>query len=53
MPLEIEHVCPSCAGESTFYRSASTNLHLGEKTKWYCVECDFGLVRINGIDSTD
>ncbi len=52
MSLEIQHECPECEGEQTFWRSASTNLHLGEKTKWRCSECEFGFVRINGdIDS--
>lgn len=52
MSLEMQHDCPRCGGERTFYRSASTNLHIGLKTKWYCSECDYGLVRIDGdIDS--
>jgi rubredoxin len=52
MSLEITHACPSCGPDATFYRAASTTLHLGEKTKWYCTECDYGFVRINGIDSS-
>lgn len=52
MGLEIEHDCPTCGTERTFWRTASTNLHLGEKTKWRCSECSFGFVRIDGIDST-
>ncbi|MFC7046471.1 hypothetical protein ACFQH6_14605 [Halobacteriaceae archaeon GCM10025711] len=52
MSLEMEHECPECGTERTFYRSASTSLHLGTKTKWYCTECDYGLILINGIDST-
>lgn len=48
MSLEIEHHCPQCGGRETFWRSASTNLHLGLKTKWRCSECDYGLVRIDG-----
>ena len=51
MSLEIEHECPSC-DNTTFYRSASTQLHLGEKTKWYCTECDYSFVIINGIDTS-
>jgi len=52
MSLEIQHECPECGSEQTFWRSASTNLHLGEKTKWHCSECDYALVRIDGdIDS--
>jgi len=53
MTEKLEHECPECGAEREFYQAASTELHLGEKTKWYCPECDFGLVRINGdIDST-
>ncbi len=54
MSLEITHPCPSCGPKTTFYRAASTTLHLGEKTKWYCTEseCDYGFVKINGIDSS-
>jgi len=52
MGQEIRHECPQCDAEQTFYRAASTELHLGEKTKWFCTECDYGIVRINGdIDS--
>jgi transposase-like protein len=51
MSLEIEHECPSC-DNTTFYRSASTELHLGEKTKWYCTECDYSFVIIDGIDTS-
>gem|GEM_PF-216645 len=52
MSLEIEHACPKCEGDQTFYRAASTMLHLGEKTKWRCTECDYGFIKINGIDSS-
>jgi len=53
MSLEIEHECPQCGGTETFYRSASTTLHLGEKTKWRCTECGYGFVKIDGdIDSS-
>jgi len=52
MSLELDHECPECETERSFYRAASTTLHLGEKTKWRCPECDFGFVRINGdVDS--
>lgn len=53
MASDLEHHCPDCDEEQTFYRAASTTLHLGEKTKWYCPECGFGFVTINGIDSTE
>lgn len=54
MARELNHDCPDCEAEQTFYRAASTLLHLGLKTKWYCPECDFGFVMIDDeIDSTD
>ncbi|MFC6904010.1 hypothetical protein [Halalkalicoccus tibetensis] len=49
---ELDHDCPDCGDERTFYRAASTTLHLGEKVKWHCPDCDYGFVRINGIDSS-
>lgn len=48
MALELEHYCPACGEDRLFYRSASMCLHLGEKTKWDCPECDFGFVRVDG-----
>jgi len=51
MSLEISHDCPDCDTEETFYRAASTTLHLGEKTKWRCTTCSYTFVKINGIDS--
>jgi len=53
MALEIERDCPDCGDVQTFWRSAMTELHLGQKTKWHCAECDFGLVRVNGIESAE
>jgi predicted RNA-binding Zn-ribbon protein involved in translation (DUF1610 family) len=52
MAMELEHHCPDCGEERTFWRVASTQLHLGEKTKWRCPACEFGLIRIGEIDST-
>ncbi|WP_436344227.1 DUF7838 family putative zinc beta-ribbon protein [Natronorubrum sp. FCH18a] len=56
MAMELDHECPDCGGERTFYRAASTTLHLGEKVKWHCPDCDYGFVRIgdNGtaVDSS-
>jgi len=46
MPLELERDCPNC-GADTFWRTASTMVHLGEKVKWECTECDYGFVRID------
>lgn len=55
MALEMDHSCPRCGTEQTFYRTASMTIHLGEKTKWRCPECEYGFVRIDdgaGIDSS-
>ncbi|WP_330630880.1 DUF7838 family putative zinc beta-ribbon protein [Halocatena halophila] len=51
MSLEIEHTCPECASVTTFYRTASTLVQLGEKTKWSCTDCDYGFVKIGEIES--
>ena len=51
MSLALDHDCPNC-GPQEFYRAASTRIHLGEKTKWHCPDCDYGFVRINGIDTS-
>lgn len=51
MSLEREQRCPKCEEDVTFYRSASTTMHLGEKTKWRCPECEYGFIEINGISS--
>lgn len=51
----MEHECPRCGGVRTFWRTASTELHLGEKTKWRCPECDYGFILIDDeadIDSS-
>ncbi|MFB6218957.1 MAG: hypothetical protein ABEH77_07240 [Halobacteriaceae archaeon] len=54
MAIETERECPSCGEETTFYRTASTELHLGEKTKWYCEACEHRVVRIDGaVDTAD
>jgi len=54
MALELDHYCPVCEEDRTFWRAASTTLHLGEKTKWRCPECNYGFVRIDDdIDSSD
>ncbi|MFW6003588.1 MAG: hypothetical protein ACOCPT_04120 [Halanaeroarchaeum sp.] len=52
MASEMEHYCPDCEADRTFKKSASTMVHLGQKTKWYCTECDYQLIKIDGIDST-
>lgn len=52
MSMDREQYCPHCEGEKTFYRAASTSLHLGEKIKWGCPDCEYGYVTINGIDTS-
>jgi rubredoxin len=47
MSLEREDYCPQCEADKTFYRAASTSLHLGEKVKWGCPDCDYGFVTID------
>lgn len=51
MSLEMDHDCPECSNDR-FWRTASTTLHLGEKTKWACTDCDYRLIRIGDIDSS-
>lgn len=52
MNTDLDHDCPECGVERTFYLTASMELHLGRKTKWRCPECGFGFVKIDGdIDS--
>ncbi|WP_435346771.1 hypothetical protein [Haloarchaeobius sp. HRN-SO-5] len=54
MSLEMEHYCPDCETDRTFYRAASTLIHLGEKIKWHCPECDYGFVVVNGnVDTSE
>ncbi|NIC00190.1 hypothetical protein [Halobacterium sp. R2-5] len=48
MASELEHECPKCEETQSFYRAAATELHLGLKTKWYCPECGYGFIRIDG-----
>lgn len=53
MSLEMEHHCPECGETREFWLAASTNIHLGEKTKWRCPECNYGFVLIgDDIDSS-
>jgi len=45
--------CPECGTDRSFYRAASTEVHLGTKVKWHCSECDYGFVRIDeAIDTS-
>lgn len=52
MSEEMVRTCPRCDAEETFYLAASMNVHLGEKTKWHCTECDWGFVRIGDVVDT-
>jgi len=52
MSMELEADCPDCGETHTFYRAASTKIHLGQKVKWHCPECDYGFVRIDGAVDT-
>jgi rubredoxin len=47
MTDELTHDCPSCGEPRSFYRAASTEVHIGTKVKWHCPECDYGFVRID------
>lgn len=51
--MEMQHHCPVCDEEQTFHLMASVEIHLGRKKKWYCGECDYEMVTIDGIDSTE
>ena len=53
MSLELEHYCPTCEEYRDFWKVASTMMHLGQKVKWHCPECDYGFVRIdNEVDTS-
>ena len=52
MSLELDVYCDNCGEERTFWRVASTELHLGTKVKWRCSECNHGIVRIDGAVDT-
>ena len=49
MSLETEQYCPECETDQTFYRTASTTLHLGEKTKWACEDCGYAFASVGDI----
>lgn len=48
----LERNCPECDEDREFYRAASTTLHLGEKVKWRCPDCEYGFVRIDDAVDT-
>lgn len=47
MSIEMEQECPDCGQAQTFWKTGSTELHLGTKRKWQCAECGYAFVRIN------
>lgn len=51
MSLETTHYCPDCEQETEFWCTASTLVHIGEKTKWRCSDCEYGFVKIGDIES--
>lgn len=52
MSEELAAHCPVCETERSFYRAASTTVHMGTKVKWHCPECEYGFVRIDGTVDT-
>lgn len=50
---ELTRQCPSCEEGRPFYLCASTQLHLGEKTKWQCPDCTYSFVRIDDEVNTN
>jgi rubredoxin len=50
--MQLERHCPVCDADRTFGLIANTSVHLGEKTKWRCPECDYGFVRIDDAVDT-
>jgi predicted RNA-binding Zn-ribbon protein involved in translation (DUF1610 family) len=48
MAMSVEHYCSTCGEYRTFWRAASTGLHLGEKVKYRCEACDAAFVRVDG-----
>jgi len=51
MGSAVESECSDC-GATEFYLAANTKIHLGEKVKYRCAECDYGFVRIDGVVDT-
>lgn len=49
--MTVTQACPDC-GADEFHRVARTRLHLGEKVKYRCSDCEHGFVRIGGAVDT-
>ncbi|MFW6018864.1 MAG: hypothetical protein ACOCPX_08580 [Halapricum sp.] len=52
MSISQEQACPSCGAQHSFIQVATTNLNIGEKTKWRCQECGYRAVRIGSTVDT-
>lgn len=52
MSISQKQICPSCGEQQSFMQVASTNLNIGEKTKWRCQECGYRSVRIGSAVDT-
>ena len=52
MSIEMEQECPECGDAQTFWKTGSTEMHLGTKRKFECSECGYGFVRIDGTVDT-
>jgi transposase-like protein len=50
---KLDRHCPACDEDRTFSLWASTELHLGQKTKYHCPECEYGFVRIDETVDTN
>jgi len=53
MALEKTVDCPRCEESHSFYRTAATDLHLGERSKWRCPECSYGFIEIDEVSTLD
>jgi rubredoxin len=49
--VSTTRACPECGTDREFYAAARTTLHLGEKWKFRCPECDWAFVRIDGVET--
>jgi hypothetical protein len=52
MSESITRSCPRCDEPTEFWLTASMRIHLGEKTKWRCGECDYAFVIVDDIDTS-
>jgi rubredoxin len=52
MSESVTRECPSCGEPTEFWLTASTLVHLGEKTKWRCSECNYAFVLVGDVDTS-